>query len=261
MDARWSSGAYDNSGACAGTVTFNEATGITSVPAHTRYIHHQQYARPVRVEATVMSDLEVVPDGGVLGLNLFPLRKEPPGNDFDKGYVLRVGEGDSGWYSWPPGAGEVQTPRASDTSFSTKEWRRLAIEVGLTTVRWFIDDMTTPIRQEKLSDLKWKGTEPTSGRLVIEARDAVLVKDVRVTTGMPMPSPRPNDAWVLRSRSTFQTTRFWEFVSAGVEGTPRGRSSACQQRDNCPTLTENNCSSPVAWDMQCTQRIPEHTTQ
>ena len=34
---------------------------------------------------------------------------------------------------------------------------------------------------------------------------------------------------------------------ARVGGTPRGRSSACEQRDNCSTLTHQHYVSPVVW--------------
>ena len=37
---------------------------------------------------------------------------------------------------------------------------------------------------------------------------------------------------------------FW--VDQGCSASPRGRSSTCEQRGNCPTLTDQKCVSPVA---------------
>ena len=47
-----------------------------------------------------------------------------------------------------------------------------------------------------------------------------------------------------------KTSWSWEVKRAGpsVGGTPRGSSSFCEQRDNCPTLTFQKHFSPVAWD-------------
>ena len=46
-------------------------------------------------------------------------------------------------------------------------------------------------------------------------------------------------------------------AGAGVGGTPRGRSSTCEQRERCPTLPK----IPVAWDRQCEQLPLETSNQ
>ena len=48
---------------------------------------------------------------------------------------------------------------------------------------------------------------------------------------------------------------------AGVGGTPRGRSSTCEQRDNCPTLTFCKRLSPVVCDKKCQEFISENPNQ
>ena len=47
---------------------------------------------------------------------------------------------------------------------------------------------------------------------------------------------------------------------ASVGGTPRGRSSTCEQRVDCPTLTCCKCRSPMAWNKPCKQFMPETQT-
>ena len=44
-----------------------------------------------------------------------------------------------------------------------------------------------------------------------------------------------------------------ERTSAGMGGAPRGRSSPCEHRDNCPTLTCQNNGFPLSVDKQCRQ--------
>ena len=66
--------------------------------------------------------------------------------------------------------------------------------------------------------------------------------------------------------STLHTPRSWEWQNAtrcrrrGVGGTLKGGSSTCVQGDNRPTLTQCNYVSPVAWDEQCRQFPPQHST-
>ena len=51
------------------------------------------------------------------------------------------------------------------------------------------------------------------------------------------------------------------FTSAGMGGTPRGRSSTCEQRDNGPTLTCENHGSPPSVDKHCGMCPPETPNQ
>ena len=56
--------------------------------------------------------------------------------------------------------------------------------------------------------------------------------------------------------STLRTSVSWEPLNvnhacAGMGGLPGGRSSTCEQQDNCATLTYEECISPAAWDRQC----------
>ena len=50
-------------------------------------------------------------------------------------------------------------------------------------------------------------------------------------------------------------TLVWSIAGAGVGGTPRGTSSACEQRDKGPTLMYQYLS-PVARDTHCTPPLP-----
>ena len=56
--------------------------------------------------------------------------------------------------------------------------------------------------------------------------------------------------------------RVCSIAGAAAGGTPRGRGSTCEQRDNCPTLTIcGDTFPPVAWGKPCTQLIPKTPNQ
>ena len=54
-------------------------------------------------------------------------------------------------------------------------------------------------------------------------------------------------AVVVRTLQISQRLRV-KHAGAGMGGTARGRSSACEERQNCATLIHQNCSPPVAWN-------------
>ena len=53
----------------------------------------------------------------------------------------------------------------------------------------------------------------------------------------------------------------WSIARTGTGGTPRGTSSTCEQRDGCPTLTDQQYFPPVAWHKQCKQFVSRFSNQ